>query len=130
MDLDKLIDELNGDIQFSYDSGEKTDEKSWSNEDGILITRTEARYFVELAERARAELHRKAKSALPLHGAVHQREQLCDSMDIVTHEGQSLPIQNVSQQSELLLQCYKEGFQAAVDALIGANEAVKNKTLQ
>ncbi len=50
--------------------------------------------------------------------------------DFLTHEGQSLPIQNVSQQSELLLQCYKEGFQAAVDSLVGANEAVKNKTLQ
>ncbi len=36
----------------------------------------------------------------------------------------------VSQQSELLLQCYKEGFQAAVDSLVNANEAVKNKTLQ
>ena len=42
----------------------------------------------------------------------------------------NLGIANVSQQSELLLQCYKEGFQAAVDSLVGANEAVKNKTLQ
>ena len=41
-----------------------------------------------------------------------------------------LSIQLVSQQRELLLQCYKEGFQAAVDSLVNANEAVKNKTLQ
>ena len=39
----------------------------------------------------------------------------------------NLPV--VSQQRELLLQCYKEGFQAAVDSLISANDAVKNKTL-
>ena len=41
-----------------------------------------------------------------------------------------LDLFSVSQQSELLLQCYKEGFQAAVDSLVAANEAVKNKTLQ
>ena len=41
-----------------------------------------------------------------------------------------LRLQNVSQQRELLLQAYKDGFQAAVDSLVGANEAVKNKTLQ
>jgi hypothetical protein len=40
-----------------------------------------------------------------------------------------LSIHDVSQQSELLLQCYKEGFQTAVDSLVSANEAVKNKTL-
>ena len=43
-------------------TGENADEKSWSYEVGVLITRTEARYFVELAERDRAELHRKAIS--------------------------------------------------------------------
>ena len=32
--------------------------------------------------------------------------------------------------NELLLQCYKEGFQAAVDSLVAANESVKNKTLK
>ena len=42
---------------------------------------------------------------------------------------QQLLLHNVSQQSELLLQCYKEGFQTAVDSLVSANEAVKNKTL-
>ena len=35
----------------------------------------------------------------------------------------------VSQQRGLLLQAYKDGFQAAVDSLVGANEAVKNNTL-
>ena len=41
-----------------------------------------------------------------------------------------LTLADVSQQRELLLQAYKGGFQAAVDSLVGANEAVKNKTLQ
>ena len=36
----------------------------------------------------------------------------------------------VSQQRELLLQAYKDGFQAATDSIFGANEMVKNKTLQ
>ena len=43
---------------------------------------------------------------------------------------EQLLLHNVSQQRELLLQAYKDGFQAAVDSLVGANEVVKNKTLQ
>ena len=41
-----------------------------------------------------------------------------------------LPIQNVRQQSELLLQAYKEGFDAATASLIGANNVVQEWKLQ
>lgn len=41
-----------------------------------------------------------------------------------------LPIQHVRQQSELLLQAYKEGFDAATDTLIGANKVVQERNLQ
>jgi hypothetical protein len=60
-----------------------------------------------------------------------RRKQLYDAInDWHKSELKLLGIGGVSQQRELLLQCYKEGFQAAVDSLVGANEAVKNKTLQ
>lgn len=41
-----------------------------------------------------------------------------------------LNLHNVRQQSELLLQAYKEGFDAATDSLIGANKVVQEKKLQ
>ena len=41
-----------------------------------------------------------------------------------------LPIQHVRQQSELLLQAYKEGFDAATASLIGANKVVQERKLQ
>jgi len=41
-----------------------------------------------------------------------------------------LPIQHVRQQSELLLQAYKEGFDAATESLIGANKVVQERKLQ
>jgi hypothetical protein len=41
-----------------------------------------------------------------------------------------LPIQHVKQQSELLLQAYKEGFDAATASLIGANKVVQERKLQ
>ncbi len=60
-----------------------------------------------------------------------RRKQLYDAInDWHKSELKLLGIGGVSQQSELLLQCYKEGFQAAVDSLVNANEVVKNKTLQ
>lgn len=68
---------------------------------------------------------------LPADGVNTEREQL--RMNLMTDllmAVNKLPIYSVSQQSELLLQCYKEGFQAAVDSLVGANEVVKNKSLQ
>ena len=43
---------------------------------------------------------------------------------------EQLILHGVSQQRELLLQAFKDGFQAATDSIIGANESVKNKTLQ
>jgi dsDNA-binding SOS-regulon protein len=43
---------------------------------------------------------------------------------------EQLRLHNVSQQRELLLQAFKDGFQAATESIIGANELVKNKTLQ
>ena len=39
-------------------------------------------------------------------------------------------LQNVRQQSELLLQAYKEGFDAATASLIGANKVVQERKLQ
>ena len=48
---------------------------------------------------------------------------------LINHKEQ-LRIGVVSQQRELLLQGYKDGFQAAVDCLVGASEAIKNRTLQ
>ena len=36
----------------------------------------------------------------------------------------------VMQQSEQLLQAYKEGFDAAVETLVGANKVVQQKRLQ
>ena len=41
-----------------------------------------------------------------------------------------LPIQHVRQQSELLLQAYKEGFDAATASLVGANKVVQERKLQ
>ena len=41
-----------------------------------------------------------------------------------------LPIQHVRQQSELLLQAYKEGFDAATASLIGANKMVQERKMQ
>jgi hypothetical protein len=41
-----------------------------------------------------------------------------------------LPIQHVKQQSELLLQAYKEGFDAATASLIGANKVVQERKSQ
>jgi hypothetical protein len=41
-----------------------------------------------------------------------------------------LPIQHVKQQSELLLQAYKEGFDAATASLMGANKVVQERKLQ
>jgi hypothetical protein len=41
-----------------------------------------------------------------------------------------LPIQHVRQQSELLLQAYKEGFDAATESLISANKVVQERKLQ
>ena len=41
-----------------------------------------------------------------------------------------LPIQHVRQQSELLLQAYKEGFDAATATLISANKVVQERKLQ
>ena len=55
---------------------------------------------------------------------------LKDAIDQLQNQVKNCSIPDVRQQSELLLQCYKEGFQAAVDSLVNANEAVKNKTLQ
>ena len=68
---------------------------------------------------------------LPANGQGTEREKLrTDLMIDLLMVVNKLPIHSVSRQSDLLLQCYKEGFQAAVDSLVGANEAVKNKTLQ
>lgn len=41
-----------------------------------------------------------------------------------------LHIQHVRQQGELLLQAYKEGFDAATASLIGANKVVQERKLQ
>jgi hypothetical protein len=41
-----------------------------------------------------------------------------------------LPIHDVRQQSELLLQSYKEGFNSATECLIGANKVVQERKLQ
>lgn len=41
-----------------------------------------------------------------------------------------LPIHDVRQQSELLLQAYKEGFDSATESLIGANKVVQERKLQ
>ena len=41
-----------------------------------------------------------------------------------------LPIHDVRQQSELLLQAYKEGFDAATASLISANKVVQERKLQ
>ena len=54
----------------------------------------------------------------------------CDLDAYVEKMKQALSIAFVSQQRELLLQAFKDGFQAAVDSLAGANDMVKNKTLQ
>ena len=43
---------------------------------------------------------------------------------------ENLILFGVSQQREQLLQAYKDGFQAATDSIVGANEMIKNKTLQ
>ena len=51
-------------------------------------------------------------------------------LHILELHNEQLRLHNVSQQRELLLQAYKDGFQAATDSIIGANEMVKNKTLQ
>ena len=44
--------------------------------------------------------------------------------------GELLPIDIVMQQSELLLQSYKEGFNAATESIIQANKMVQKKELQ
>ena len=44
--------------------------------------------------------------------------------------GELLPIDIVMQQSELLLQSYKEGFNAATESIIQANKIVQKKELQ
>lgn len=53
-----------------------------------------------------------------------------DILDFAESVVNKLLISGVSQQRELLLQAYKDGFQAATDSIIGANEMVKNKNLQ
>ena len=59
------------------------------------------------------------------------REELIKSLKLAKEElNKQLILSSVSQQRELLLQAYKDGFQAATDSIIGANEMVKNKTLQ
>jgi len=72
--------------------------------------------------------------------AIEQAQKVCNEMnkcankfilqDSINDMNEALTIPVVSQQRELLLQAYKDGFQAATDSLIGANDAVKNKTLQ
>ena len=44
--------------------------------------------------------------------------------------GELLPIDLVMQQSELLLQSHKEGFDAATESIIQANRIVQKKELQ
>jgi hypothetical protein len=44
--------------------------------------------------------------------------------------GELLPIDIFMQQSELLLQSYKEGFDAATESIIQANKMVQKKKLQ
>lgn len=58
------------------------------------------------------------------------KENIKDVLPLIENYVKQLPLHNVSQQRELLLQAYKDGFQAATDSIIGANEMVKNKTLQ
>lgn len=58
------------------------------------------------------------------------KENIKEVLPLIEDYIKQLPLHNVSQQRELLLQAYKEGFQAATDSIIGANEAVKSKTLQ
>lgn len=58
------------------------------------------------------------------------KENIKDVLPLIESYVKQLPLHNVSQQRELLLQAYKDGFQAATDSIIGANERVKNKTLQ
>lgn len=53
------------------------------------------------------------------------------NFDIIAEELAILfAIPNVSQRSELLLQVYKEGFDAATASLIGANKVVQERKLQ
>jgi len=58
------------------------------------------------------------------------KENIKEVLPLIEDYIKQLPLHNVSQQRELLLQAYKDGFQAATDSIIGANEMVKNKTLQ
>ena len=58
------------------------------------------------------------------------KENIKDVLPLIESYVKQLPLHNVSQQRELLLQAYKDGFQAATDSIVGANEMVKNKTLQ
>ena len=58
------------------------------------------------------------------------KENIKDVLPLIENYVKQLPLHSVSQQRELLLQAYKDGFQAATDSIIGANEMVKNKTLQ
>ena len=58
------------------------------------------------------------------------KENIKDVLPLIESYVKQLPLHNVSQQRELLLQAYKDGFQAATDSIISANEIVKNKTLQ
>ena len=58
------------------------------------------------------------------------KENIKDVLPLIESYVKQLPLHNVCQQRELLLQAYKDGFQAATDSIIGANERVKNKTLQ
>lgn len=57
------------------------------------------------------------------------KENIKEVLPLLEDYIKQLPLHNVSQQRELLLQSYKDGFQAATDSIIGANEMVKNKTL-
>ena len=68
---------------------------------------------------------------VPSDGVGTEREKLrMNLMSELLMVVNKLPIHNVRKQSKLLLQTYKEGFNAATESLINANELVKAKDLQ
>lgn len=58
------------------------------------------------------------------------KENIKEVLPLIEDYIKQLPLHNVIQQRELLLQAFKKGFQAATDSIIGTNEMVKNETLQ
>ena len=61
-----------------------------------------------------------------------QWQAVMDAMDeYAQQEVKNIAVQaDVMQRSEQLLQAYKEGFDAAVETLVGANKVVQQKRLQ